>query len=240
MQEREFDAYAADYDALLEDPVRRRFAPGNTFFVSRKVEVMLQLLRAAGRDSRSLRWLDVGCGRGELIQKARAHFRDVRGCDVSAGMVERAPNVGIAFQQDPAKLPFEDGEFDFVTAVCVFHHVAHADRAALLAEMTRVIGPNGLVMIVEHNPLNPVTRLIVSRTPVDRGARLIGARDLRRLYAQGGIEPLGSEHFLLLPEFLYGTLGAFERALACVPLAGQYAVLGRVLRSPGQYGGRHV
>jgi len=241
MREREFDAYAAEYDALLEDPVRRRFAPGNTFFVSRKIEVILKLLRAAGRDPATLRWLDVGCGRGELLSGARAHFLEARGCDVSAGMLGHAPAVDVAMQPDPGRLPFEDGAFDFVTAVCVFHHVEPADRAGLLAEIKRVLAPDGLIMLVEHNPLNPVTRLIVSRAAVDRDARLLTGRSARRLFARERIEPLASRHFLLLPESLYSRFGAIERFLSRMPLAGQYAVLGRIRgREDVQYGGRQV
>jgi SAM-dependent methyltransferase len=228
MQDHEFDQYAAEYDALLDDPVRRRFAPGNTFFVTRKVEVILNLLRAAGRDPRTLGWLDVGCGRGELLKGARAHFKDVRGCDVSTGMLAHAAPVAVVAQPDPARLPFADGEFDFVTAVCVFHHVQPAARPALVAEMTRVLRPDGLMMIVEHNPLNPVTRLIVSRTPVDHDARLLSAGTVRRLFAQERIESIASEHFLLMPESLYARAGALERMLSRVPLGGQYAVLGKV------------
>lgn len=226
MKDREFDDYAPDYDALLDDPIRRRFARDNAFFVNRKVGVIVELLRRAGREPRALGWLDVGCGRGELLKAARAQFRDVRGCDVSPAMLEHAAPVAVVVQPDPAKLPFADGEFDLVSAVCVFHHVEPAARPALLAEMTRVLGPGGLLLIIEHNPLNPLTRLIVSRTPIDRDARLLSARAVRRLFADARIEALASEHFLLVPETLYRRLGAIERLLSRVPLGGQYAVLG--------------
>lgn len=235
MNEREFDAYAPEYDALLDDPLRRRFASGNTFFVTRKVEVILHLLHAARRDPKSLRWLDVGCGRGELLKAAQAHFDDVRGCDVSPAMLEHAAPVPVVVQPDPGRLPFDDAEFDLVTAVCVFHHVEPADRPALLSEMRRVLRPDGLAMIIEHNPINPATRVIVSRTPVDRDAQLLSAHVVRRLFTRGRIRPLASEHFLLLPESLYRRVGALERALSGLPLGGQYAVLGQV-----QNGGRQV
>jgi SAM-dependent methyltransferase len=233
MKDHEFDDYAAEYDALLDDPVRRRFAPGNTFFVTRKVEVILDLLRGAGRDPHTLRWLDVGCGRGELLKGARAHFSHVRGCDVSTAMLAHAAPIDVVVQQDPNRLPFGEGEFDFVTAVCVFHHVEPTGRPALLAEMTRVLSPGGVMMIIEHNPLNPVTRLIVSRTPVDQDAQLLSAAAVRRLFAHARIESVASEHFLLLPESLYRHASAIEHLCSRVPLGGQYAVLGKV-RGPVQ------
>jgi SAM-dependent methyltransferase len=237
----EFDDYASDYDAMLDDPVRRRFARDNAFFVTRKVEVILEMLRGAGRDPRRLRWLDVGCGRGELLKAARAHFRDVRGCDVSTAMLAHAAPVTVVAQPDPSQLPFSGGEFDVVTAVCVFHHVEPQARPALLAEMRRVLTADGLVLLIEHNPLNPATRLIVSRTPIDRHAQLLSARRVRGLFRREQIVPLASEHFLLLPQSLYRRVGALERLLSAVPLGGQYAVLGRVGGSSRpQYGGRQV
>jgi SAM-dependent methyltransferase len=230
MKDHEFDAYASDYDDLLDDPLRRRFAQHNAFFVSRKVEVIRHLLHAAGRDPRTMRWLDVGCGRGELLKAAQSHFKGVCGCDVSAAMLDHAAPLPVVVQPDPARLPFGDGEFDLVTAVCVFHHVDPVGRPALLGEMTRVLGPEGLVMLVEHNPLNPVTRLIVSRTPVDHDAQLLTARAVRRLFARQRIEALATEHFLVLPEPLYARVGALERMLSGVPVGGQYAVIGKARR----------
>jgi SAM-dependent methyltransferase len=232
MKDREFDAYASEYDALLDDPVRRRFAPDNSFFVTRKVDVILDVLRRVGRDPRGLRWLDVGCGRGELLKAARAHFKDLRGCDVSTAMLAHAAPVTVVAQPDPSKLPFAGGEFDFVTAVCVFHHVEPQARPALLAEIRRVLTADGLVLLIEHNPLNPATRVIVSRTPVDQDAQLLSARTARRLFRQERIVPLASEHFLLLPQSLYRRLGAVERVLSGVPFGGQYAVLGGIGEPP--------
>ncbi len=143
-------------------------------------------------------------------------------------MLAHAAPVAVVAQPDPARLPFADAEFDFVTAVCVFHHVEPAGRPALLAEMTRVLRPHGLMMIVEHNPLNPVTRLIVSRTPVDQDARLLSAGAVRRLFAQARIESIASE---ALPPDAGISLRARRRAradaVARPAAAGQYAVLGK-------------
>ena len=228
MKEREFDDYASDYDALLDDPIRRRFARDNAFFVQRKVDVILDLLRRAGRAPRTLRWLDVGCGRGELLKAGATHFQDVRGCDVSTAMLEHAAPVPVVLQREIAKLPFGDREFDLVTAVCVLHHVEPDARAALLAEMRRVLTAGGLLLVIEHNPLNPATRLIVSRTPVDRDAQLLSARALRRLLCDGRVVPLASVYFLFLPAAVYRRCGVVERLLSRLPLGGQYGVLGRV------------
>ena len=46
-------------------------------------------------------------------------------------------------QDDPGRIPLEDALFDFVTAVCVFHHVPPSARAALVLEVRRVLKPGG-------------------------------------------------------------------------------------------------
>src|SRR5438045_1060614 len=44
----EFDQYAAQYRALLRDPIREKFAPGSQFFMQRKWELLESFLRRRG------------------------------------------------------------------------------------------------------------------------------------------------------------------------------------------------
>jgi SAM-dependent methyltransferase len=116
---------------------------------------------------------------------------------------------------------------DFVTAVCVYHHVHGTDRALLMAEIRRVLAPGGLYCIIEHNPWNLVTQAIVRRCPVDIDAELLTARHARKLLTAAGFQVLRPSYFLYLPESLFGSLGAVESALEHLPLGGQYALLAR-------------
>ena len=81
--------------------------------------------------------------------------------------------------------------------------------------------------MIEHNPFNPVTRLIVSRTPVDADAILLPASESWRLARKAGLAPLERDYFLYFPRALYPYLGRMEAALTKVPLGGQYAVFSR-------------
>ena len=78
--------------------------------------------------------------------------------------------------------------------------------------------------MIEHNPINPVTRLIVSRTPVDADAILLPAREASQLAVGAEMPPLQQDYFLYFPQVLYRYLGGVEAALAKVPLGGQYAL----------------
>ena len=81
--------------------------------------------------------------------------------------------------------------------------------------------------MIEHNPFNPVTRLIVSRTPVDADAILLRASEARRLAAGAGLTALELDYFLYFPQALYRYLGPMEALLAKMPLGGQYALFSR-------------
>jgi SAM-dependent methyltransferase len=223
-----FDRLSSSYDELLGDPIRDRFT-GNesTFFHRRKADLIRRFFRRRGVNTSGLRYLDVGCGKGELLGLLRSDFERVAGCDVSEAMLRQITGVETRIQSDYLQIPYGDAEFDLVTAVCVYHHVPRADRAALTTEIGRVLRPGGIFCMIEHNPFNPVTRLIVSRTPVDADAVLLPASEAWGLAARAGFAPLERDYFLYLSQVLYGYLGRLEGALAKVPLGGQYAVFSR-------------
>ena len=223
----EFDRYARDYDDLLRDPIRDRFAGRTEFYHLRKWLVIQDLFRRRSTSSRELCWLDVGCGKGELLHLGKEHFRTAMGCDPSAEMLRECAGLAVTHQPEPARLPFDDQSFDFITAVCVYHHLGPVERVALTNEANRVLRPGGLFAIFEHNPANPATRLIVSRTPVDSNAVLLPARESRDLMRTAGLAPFETVYYLYLPQRLFEFAGKLERLLAGVPLGGQYAVFGK-------------
>ena len=63
----EFDQYAPSYAELLNDPLRNRFAKDPLHFHRRKLLLIEKLLKRAGAPVSTRTWLDVGCGRGELL-----------------------------------------------------------------------------------------------------------------------------------------------------------------------------
>lgn len=223
----EFDNYAAaGYGKLLQDPVRQRFGEPR-FFFERKLELLRALYEQYAKPTESARWLDIGCGEGTLLEMGKTYFHEVAGCDVSAGMIGRCEGLNIRQQVSPRQIPFADKSFDLVTAVCVYHHVELADRAFLTGDIARVLQPKGLFCMIEHNPFNPITRLIVHRSPIDTHAQLLTARTSGNLARNARMEVLAARYFLYFPEFLYSKMAGVEKAFSRLPLGGQYAVLCR-------------
>jgi len=223
----EFDSYAAaGYRKLLQDPLLDRFADSR-FFFERKLTLLRSCYERYAKLTQSASWLDVGCGEGTLLQMGKKYFGEVAGCDISAGMIEGCEGLDIRQQVSPRRIPFEDQSFDLVTAVCVYHHVDTTDRPFLTADIYRVLKPRGLFCIIEHNPLNPVTRLIVRRSPIDSRAQLLTSRKARSLARVAQMEILSTRYFLYFPERLYSRMAAAEEMLSLFPLGGQYAVICR-------------
>ncbi|HKB33964.1 MAG TPA: class I SAM-dependent methyltransferase [Candidatus Dormibacteraeota bacterium] len=104
------------------------------------------------------RVLDVGCGGGS-VAKAVKHARpdlEVFGCDLSESALKIAGSNpgGVDFRQATAeRLPFGDGELDFVWIFDVLEHVD--DPETVLREVARMLKPGGgfhIVLPLEGQP----------------------------------------------------------------------------------------
>ncbi|MBV9303735.1 MAG: class I SAM-dependent methyltransferase [Acidobacteriaceae bacterium] len=221
----EFDDYATAYHQFLSDPLRDKFAPGSQFFTLRKWELIQKFLDSYKVPSHEQTWLDLGCGFSDLLRLGQSFFKEAVGCDPSSEMLAHARDLRVRLQNRPDQIPFDSETFDLVTAVCVYHHIPSRQiRASLTTEIKRVLKPGGVVCLIEHNPLNPITRLIVSRSALDVNARLLGIGESTELLRAAGLHRFSKQFFLYLPEALYRRFAFLEAWLRSVPFGGQYAV----------------
>jgi SAM-dependent methyltransferase len=220
----EFDSYAREYSELLRDPLRDRFATNPLFFHQRKWSVIQEFFESSRRSMREASWLDIGCGQGELLRLGQSAFARVAGCDLSQEMLKASEGLEVRLQTTSNSLPFDSESFEFVTAVCVYHHVGLPDRDALTRDVFRILRPGGVLCVIEHNPLNPFTRHIVHRAPVDAHARLLAPSEASRLVASAGFARLDTHFFLYLPESSFRRMPRLEALLRHLPLGGQYAL----------------
>lgn len=169
-----YDAYEAAMD-LMGGSVRRRRVVG----------------RARGEA------LEVGIGTGRNLEHYPPDV-ELTGIDVSMRMLRRArrraDRLGRSVRlsvADVHALPFDDASFDTVVATCVFCSVADPERG--LAEVRRVVKPDGIVVLLEHvRPENSVLGWLADVvTPITR--RLLGPEMNRRTeetIAKAGLETL--------------------------------------------------
>lgn len=223
----EFDEYAPAYSDLLRHPVRDLFANDPGYFHRRKWILIHDFFSKRGANTADLTWLDVGCGQGELLALGAKRFNRAVGCDPSKKMITTCTEADVFEQSSPSELPFPGESFDFVTAVCVYHHVELKDRSSLTNSIHRVLKRGGIFCLIEHNPYNPVTQLIVKKCPVDARARLLTASAAARLLRSAGLGIIETAYFLYFPEFIFGHTGWIENFLRKLPVGGQFVIFGR-------------
>jgi SAM-dependent methyltransferase len=113
-------------------------------------------LRVVDRSLESFRRvLDFGCGPGRVTRHlaglASLPDREVHGCDIDGDAIAWADKElpGIAFHHNGylPPLPFEDDYFDVVLNHSVFSHLPEDYQDAWLAEISRVLEPDGYAVL---------------------------------------------------------------------------------------------
>ncbi len=156
----------AGAQALLESFYHRleeRFR-GVRAEIKTRLEVYLDDLAAArertGADGPAI---DLGCGRGELVELLTEHGYRARGVDANAVQLEAAREHGCDVELGDAlahlrALP--DGSVMAVSAIHMAEHLPFGELARLVGEIVRVLRKGGVVILETPNPRN----LIVGAT----------------------------------------------------------------------------
>ncbi len=92
------------------------------------------------------RWLDIGCGTGDLARAASSTGADILGADLSPALVETARRLSEGFENrfevaDCEALPYGDASFDIVTSSV--GAIFAPDHQAVARELARVSRPGG-------------------------------------------------------------------------------------------------
>lgn len=134
-------------------------------------------------EARPRRFLEVGCGPGELVAQVQDELgAECVAIDISERMVELTRERGVdARIGDVQDLPFPDASFDCVVAAWMLYHVPDIDRA--LDELVRVLRPGGrLVAVTNHRDhLQELRELVGAPAPAfhfagEDGEALLRAR----------------------------------------------------------------
>ena len=165
------------------------------------------------RDHRGLAALDLACGAGGFLADLAAAFPRARllGVDLSPAYLAEARTAApaAAFVQAKAEqLPLADASLEAVTSVYLFHELPPKVRAAVAAEIARVLKPGGHFALAD------------SIQPVDepRLARLLEAfpayfhepyyagyatTDLAALFGAAGLRLVGEDKAFLTKAMLF-------------------------------------
>lgn len=229
MNETEFDKFADEYYASLKEGIAISGESPEYFSEYKIADIARECPAQARSTDASVQILDFGAGIGNSVPYVRKHFSSAQlTClDLSKRSLEvaqkRFADQASYVSFDGTSVPSPDNHFDIAYAMCVFHHIPHADHVTLLKELHRVIKPGGSLFIFEHNPFNPLTVRVVNTCAFDANAHLIRSLQMRQRILNGGFSQAKTRYRVFFPHMLRW-LRPLERLLAWLPLGGQYFV----------------
>lgn len=95
--------------------------------------------------------LDFGCGNGRLSELFKEKKYEYTGADISRGLLkiakEKHPDKKFVLINKENKLPFEDGSFDKIFSIAVFHHFNPEMAEQALGELKRVLRFKGKLVL---------------------------------------------------------------------------------------------
>jgi trans-aconitate methyltransferase len=222
--EAEFNAYAAEYDALLARGISISGEDKN-YFASGRVVWLARCLACLQKHPRTA--MDFGCGTGSATPFLLNELK----LDELVGMDASVQSLAIARHAHGNRARFvplaeyrPDGLFDLVFCNGVFHHIPPSDRIAAIGTVYSSLRPGGVFAFWENNPWNPGTRYIMRRITFDRNAVPLSPPTARRLLRECGFEIIRTDFLFFFPRFL-SLLRPLEPGLARFPLGAQYQIL---------------
>jgi ubiquinone/menaquinone biosynthesis C-methylase UbiE len=222
----EFDKFSSRYSDVNNAMTKNLSGFDLNYFNEYKIR---DLYSEVGKITSNLKIeiLDFGCGVGNSAPFLREYFQtaNIQGVDVSEESIKIAnslkSNQTVHFQKIFSSLPFANDSFDLIFSACVFHHIPINERSYWIKELYRCLKPGGVLMIYEHNPMNPITQIIFRTAEFDKGAHMLYSSKLNQLLKEANFKSIKSKYRVFFPKLLSRFL-FLELFLSKIPLGAQY------------------
>jgi SAM-dependent methyltransferase len=227
MNKTEFDKYAENYASLHQQNIKITGESPGYFYEYKIIDTAKIIIR--NNLSENIEILDFGCGIGNSIPFFQKHLPAaiITGIDISKYSIDIAKKMYSDYAKfvifDGKQIPFDENSYDVVFSSCVFHHIPHHLHEYFFVEIYRIIKPGGLVLIFEHNPINPLTCYAVKNCPMDDNAVLINANKLKDTIENAGFINTRVVYRIFFPRILK-FLRPIEYYLKTLPFGAQYYV----------------
>jgi SAM-dependent methyltransferase len=188
-------------------------------FNARKVPLFKDRLRALYPEGelkqRPVRWLDVGCGFGELVaavEAVAAPGSEIRGIDPCLPKVRVARERGLNVTADT--LDRVGGGYDVISLINVFSHLP--DPTAFLEQLRGLLNSDGELVLVTGNAADLEATDYPDPLLLPDHLVFAGERHLIDITRRLGFEPVAVQryqYFYRDPLWLYGLKTIVKRAL---------------------------
>lgn len=109
-----------------------------------------ELLGILGQSNTEIKTLDIGCGRGEFLEKSVALGFDAIGIDSNKEMVDFCKDLGFnVFKVDALEYlgKIENESLDLISIFHVIEHITHENLLELIYKCYGALRPNGILLI---------------------------------------------------------------------------------------------
>ncbi len=222
----DFDDFADDYRQIHSQNIKIT-GENSEYFSEYKILGLAKFLEK----NNPLKILDYGCGDGGSEVYFEKYFpkASILGIDVSNQSLKIATQKKLKNSTfltfDGSTIPSNSQTFDVIFAACVFHHIEGNKHIEVLQEFFRVLKDGGLVVVFEHNRLNPLTRKAVWKCKFDEGVKLVSVFDLKKKMKRAGFKNFCTNFTLFMPRYKFFKPFLFlENYLKKLPIGGQYYI----------------
>ena len=232
-----FDQVARDYEKIHNQSL----PPGvhSADFILQRAACVIRWVSKENA-GKGFCYLDFGCGNGRMLKSLlesdalkplveQGRLR-LYGFDTSVESINEAKSLmgddRVCLVSDLNDLPWSV-RFDLVISCHVFHHIPLAERATAAKILRHRMKPSSKLVIWEHNPFNPFTRMLVKMCPFDGDARLLTLNTTKTLFGKNSFRYREHAYVNVFPPrwLRLDAVSAIEVKLSRLPIGAQYWVM---------------
>lgn len=221
----DFDDFSNNYIEIVDSVNKCLFGETSDYFSEYKIKVLRRIL-AINSDC----ILDFGCGIGSSIKYLNKYFQgsEIIGVDVSNNSLEMARKFykNQFFIFNNGFVEDNQSKFDVIFVSCVFHHINSEEHNSVLLALYKMLSKDGIIVMFEHNKLNPLTRYSVSKCEFDRDAILLGVNYSKKIFKQARFTNVKTRYCTFFPKIL-SMLRPLEKLLGWCFFGGQYYLVAK-------------
>ena len=128
---------------------------GDRTSVVEKLSCYDKLIELIIKDIERPKFLDIGCGRGEWLERWSQRVPDSWGIESDSSMTRLCRNKGLNIIEENALDALEKLSSKSISVITIFHmveHLEYTELMKLLLQCSRVLADNGLIII--ETPMN--------------------------------------------------------------------------------------